>query len=62
MPDPALTCVLSPGKEEMSGESVVKLVPAAGDPHPLSFKGTSPSSKYVKLKRGPELYSPPCRR
>uniref|UniRef100_A0A9L0INY5 Potassium channel tetramerization domain containing 10 n=2 Tax=Equus asinus TaxID=9793 RepID=A0A9L0INY5_EQUAS len=42
--------------EEMSGESVVSSVVPAAATRTTSFKGTSPSSKYVKLNVGGALY------
>ncbi|NP_001304328.1 BTB/POZ domain-containing adapter for CUL3-mediated RhoA degradation protein 3 isoform 3 [Homo sapiens] len=42
--------------EEMSGESVVSSAVPAAATRTTSFKGTSPSSKYVKLNVGGALY------
>ncbi|XP_004843674.2 BTB/POZ domain-containing adapter for CUL3-mediated RhoA degradation protein 3 isoform X1 [Heterocephalus glaber] len=42
--------------EEMSGESVVSSVVPAAATRTTSFKGASPSSKYVKLNVGGALY------
>nr|XP_020863586.1 BTB/POZ domain-containing adapter for CUL3-mediated RhoA degradation protein 3 isoform X1 [Phascolarctos cinereus] len=42
--------------EEMSGESVVSSAVPAASTRTTSFKGTSPSSKYVKLNVGGALY------
>lgn len=43
-------------QEEMSGESVVSSAVPAAATRTTSFKGTSPSSKYVKLNVGGALY------
>ena len=43
-------------QEEMSGESVVSSAVPAAATRTTSFKGTSPSSKYVKLNIGGALY------
>ncbi|KAB0394466.1 hypothetical protein E2I00_014487, partial [Balaenoptera physalus] len=45
-----------PWQEEMSGESVVSSAVPAAATRTTSFKGTSPSSKYVKLNVGGALY------
>uniref|UniRef100_A0A674JKZ3 Potassium channel tetramerization domain containing 10 n=1 Tax=Terrapene triunguis TaxID=2587831 RepID=A0A674JKZ3_9SAUR len=42
--------------EEMSGDSVVSSAVPAAATRTTSFKGTSPSSKYVKLNIGGALY------
>uniref|UniRef100_A0A8C8FHP3 Potassium channel tetramerisation-type BTB domain-containing protein n=1 Tax=Oncorhynchus tshawytscha TaxID=74940 RepID=A0A8C8FHP3_ONCTS len=42
--------------EEMSGESVVSSAVPAATTRTTSFKGSSPSSKYVKLNVGGALY------
>ncbi|XP_069475529.1 BTB/POZ domain-containing adapter for CUL3-mediated RhoA degradation protein 3 isoform X7 [Ambystoma mexicanum] len=42
--------------EEMSGESVVSTAVPAATTRTTSFKGSSPSSKYVKLNVGGALY------
>uniref|UniRef100_A0A5F8H9K3 Potassium channel tetramerisation-type BTB domain-containing protein n=1 Tax=Monodelphis domestica TaxID=13616 RepID=A0A5F8H9K3_MONDO len=42
--------------EEMSGESVVTSAVPAAATRTTSFKGASPSSKYVKLNVGGALY------
>uniref|UniRef100_A0A6I8N3D2 Potassium channel tetramerisation-type BTB domain-containing protein n=1 Tax=Ornithorhynchus anatinus TaxID=9258 RepID=A0A6I8N3D2_ORNAN len=42
--------------EEMSGESVVSSAVPASAPRTTPFKGTGPSSKYVKLNVGGALY------
>lgn len=57
-PDSAVTlCVCSPlPQEEMSGESVVSSAVPAATTRTTSFKGSSPSSKYVKLNVGGALY------
>ncbi|XP_074410661.1 BTB/POZ domain-containing adapter for CUL3-mediated RhoA degradation protein 3 isoform X1 [Zonotrichia albicollis] len=44
------------GSEEMSGESVVSSAVPAAATRTTSFKGSSPSSKYVKLNVGGALY------
>lgn len=43
-------------QEEMSGESVVSSAVPAATTRTTSFKGSSPSSKYVKLNVGGALY------
>lgn len=43
-------------QEEMSGESVVSSAVPAAATRTTSFKGASPSSKYVKLNVGGALY------
>lgn len=48
--------VSSSWQEEMSGESVVSSAVPAAATRTTSFKGTSPSSKYVKLNVGGALY------
>lgn len=47
---------LSDFQEEMSGESVVSSAVPAATTRTTSFKGSSPSSKYVKLNVGGALY------
>ncbi|XP_059982146.1 BTB/POZ domain-containing adapter for CUL3-mediated RhoA degradation protein 3-like [Lagenorhynchus albirostris] len=42
--------------EEISGESVVSSAVPVAATHTTSFKGTSPSSKYMKLNMGGALY------
>lgn len=54
-PDPG-DLVSSSWQEEMSGESVVSSAVPAAATRTTSFKGTSPSSKYVKLNVGGALY------
>lgn len=43
-------------QEEMSGERVVSSAVPAATTRTTSFKGSSPSSKYVKLNVGGALY------
>lgn len=43
-------------QEEMSGDSVVSSAVPAATTRTTSFKGSSPSSKYVKLNVGGALY------
>ncbi|RLV99886.1 hypothetical protein DV515_00009384 [Chloebia gouldiae] len=60
VPRPALPLArcagLGPFMEEMSGESVVSSAVPAAATRTTSFKGSSPSSKYVKLNVGGALY------
>lgn len=49
-------CLALFSQEEMSGESVVSSAVTAATTRTTSFKGSSPSSKYVKLNVGGALY------
>ncbi|KAK7811805.1 hypothetical protein U0070_016877 [Myodes glareolus] len=51
-----MRCPHESAQEEMSGESVVSSAVPAAATRTTSFKGASPSSKYVKLNVGGALY------